>query len=154
MKLEARRRLPGAAVLVAFLLFALAERTNGQDAETLLVVVNKYNSAAAELNKAAMKKILLGDKAQWQNGAQIAVIFRPPGDADRAAVLHTFCNIDEGVFTRRQMQASFSGGAPVVVREVQSPMEVKSALKSSPWAVGFLHKKDLDDSVKVVMPVE
>lgn len=134
--------------------WACSMRTTAQDANTLVVVVNKSNSAASALNKTEIKKILLGDKLQWPNGGQIAVIFEPPGNADRTAVLQAFCGMSEAVFTRRQLQASFSGGTPVVIREVQSAAEVKAALKTSPLAVGFLQKKDVDDSIRVVMPVE
>jgi ABC-type phosphate transport system substrate-binding protein len=142
-------------VLLALVLLCISSgRAIGQDANALVVVVNKSNAEAAGLNKAEMKKILLGDKSSWSNGSQIAVILKPPGDSDRATVLQVICQINEGVFTRRQLQASFSGGTPVVIREVRSAAETKSALKTSPFAVGFLHKNEVDDSVRVVFALE
>jgi ABC-type phosphate transport system substrate-binding protein len=125
-----------------------------QSADALMVVVSPRNLAGGTLNKADFKKILMGDTTSWPNGSQIPVIMGPPGDADRTAVLKKVCNMDESLFTRRQMQASFSGGTPVVVREVRSAAEVKAALRGTPLGIGFLHKRDVDDSVKVVFAVE
>jgi ABC-type phosphate transport system substrate-binding protein len=142
------------ALFALALLCIVSGRAIGQAANALVVVVNKSNAEASALNKAEMKKILLGDKSSWSNGSQIAVILKPPGDSDRTAVLQAICQMNEGVFTRRQLQASFSGGTPVVIREVRSAIETKSALKSSPWAVGFLHKSEVDDSVKALFALE
>jgi len=125
-----------------------------QSSDALMVVVSPRNMAAVGLNKADVKKILMGDTITWSNGSQIPIIMGPPGDADRTALLKKICNMDESLFTRRQMQASFSGGTPVVVREVRSAAEVKAALRGTPLGIGFLHKRDVDDSVKVVFAVE
>jgi hypothetical protein len=146
------------AVLATMLLVAAwcisPARAVAQAGDELLVVVSPRNMAAAGLNKAEVKKILMGDTITWPNGSQIPVIMGPPGDPDRVAALKKICNMDESLFTRRQMQASFSGGSPVVVREVRSAAEVKAALRGTPLGIAFLHKRDVDDSVKVVFAVE
>ncbi len=146
--------LPMLALLVPVLVCVPGRHAGAQAGDPLMVVVNPRNMVGTVLKKADLKSILLGDKTTWSNGSQIPVILGPPGDGDRNVVLKKVGNIDEGIFTRRQMQASFSGGVPVMVREVRSASEVKAALKSSPLAVGFLHKRDVDDSVKAVFEVE
>jgi ABC-type phosphate transport system substrate-binding protein len=159
MKQKHRSRMRGNALPVLVLLAAMLvpvplRRAGAQTGDSLVVVINPRNLAAATLSKGELKAILLGDKTNWANGAQIPVILGPPGDGDRAAVLKKVSNLDESVFQRRQLQASFSGGTPVMVREVRSAEEVKAALRTSPLAVGFLHKKDVDGTVKAVFEVE
>jgi hypothetical protein len=141
--------------LIALLLLPLQCRpVAAQAGDPLLVVINPRNLAGAALNLAEVKNILLGSKATWPSGDQIALILGPPGDNDRAEVMKDIGGINESVFTRRQLQASFTGGTPVVVREVKSAPEVKAALKTSPLAVGFLHKNEVDSSVKVLFAVQ
>ena len=159
MTLEPRsRRLAMILILGAsftqILLCNLSSPLAAQASDPLMVVVSLKNTPGESLNKASVKKILLGDITNWPDGSQIPVIMGPPGDSDRAAALKALCSLNESLFTRRQLQASFSGGTPVVIREVQSPAEMKSALRSNPMGIGFLHKRDIDGTVKALFAVE
>jgi len=142
------------ALFTQILLSSLSTPLAAQSPDPLMVVVSPRNTIGESLNKGSMKKVLMGDTTTWPDGSQIPVIMGPPGDIDRAAVLKALCNMNESLFTRRQLQASFTGGVPVVVREVQSAAEVKAALRSNPMGIAFLHKKDIDATVKVVFVVE
>jgi ABC-type phosphate transport system substrate-binding protein len=155
LELKGNARMAVALGLVAPALFSIPSRSVvAQVSNPLLVVINPRNLAGAALNRAEVKNILLGNKTSWPNGEQIPVIFGPPGDSDRAVVLKEIAGMNEAVFTRRQLQASFAGGAPVMVTEVKSGAEVKAALRTSPLAVGFMHKSQVDDSVRVVFALE
>jgi len=68
-------------------------------------------------------------------------------------VLKKVCGMTESVYTRTQMQASFTGKTAATIRQVPITPAVKFAVKASPGAFGFIHKSSVDDSVKIVLTV-
>jgi len=147
LKRVGRQRIERAFAWVLLLLLPAA-------AGALMVVVNPRNAAAVSMSKSELKKILLGDQTNWPNGSAIVLVLPAAGNPDRTRVLHVYCDMDEKVFTRRQLQASFTGGTPVAIKEAGSAAEVKGAVRANSTAVGFLHKHDVDESVKAVFAVE
>jgi len=159
LKRVGRQRIERAFAWVLLLLLpaaagVLSPPLAGQAADPLMVVVNPRNAAAVSMSKSELKKILLGDQTNWPNGSAIVLVLPAAGNPDRTRVLHVYCDMDEKVFTRRQLQASFTGGTPVAIKEAGSAAEVKGAVRANSTAVGFLHKHDVDESVKAVFAVE
>jgi len=125
-----------------------------QEAETLVMVVNKANSAAVGMNLGTARKLVLGEMSDWHNGAKVIVVLTPPGSNERAAVLKKICGMSEAAYTRYEMQAAFTGQTAATVHEAASDAVIKNAVKTNPGAVGFLHKSQVDESVQAVLELD
>jgi hypothetical protein len=153
MKLIAPTTLRASLIMVACLL-VLSLRLPAQSADPLVAVVGPGNTGASGITKSDLKRILLGDRLTWSNGSKIIVLLRPAGNPDRVEVLKQICGMSESLFTRNQMQLAFAGGSVSTIKILGSSAEIKSGLKANPTAVGFLHKHEVDDSVKVIVTLE
>lgn len=131
-----------------------ADRLQAQGAETLVMVVNKSNAAATGMNLGEARRLLLGEDSTWRSGAKVVVVLPPAGSAERTTVLKKICGMSEAAYTRYQMQAAFTGQTAATVREAASDTATKSAVKSNPGAVGFIHKVAADDTVQVALALE
>lgn len=125
-----------------------------QGAETLVMVTNKSNSAAAGMSLSEAKKLLLGEESNWRGGVKVVVVLAPAGSTERTTVLKKVCGMSEAAYTRYQMQAAFTGQTAATVREAASDAAIKNAVKATPGAVGFIHKAAADDSILVALALD
>jgi len=126
----------------------------GQAADPFVMVANKNNSAVSAMSKATARKLLLGEVATWPNGGNVIVVLKAVGSIERAAVLSKVCGMSEAEFTRHNLQAMFMNQPVAAVQQVASASAVKSFVKANPGAVGFLHKSETDENVKVIWTLE
>jgi phosphate transport system substrate-binding protein len=133
-----------AFILIAVLVGAGALR--GDD--DLAIVVNKSNPVA-NLTKAQLKKIILGEQAQWSNGKKVAVVLRSPGQPERLVVLKELCGMSEGELDEFLAHAGQSGDAPVP-KALATAAAVKAMVAVIPGAIGFVRASETGDTVKVV----
>jgi ABC-type phosphate transport system substrate-binding protein len=129
-------------------------RALAQAADLLVMVVNKSNTAVAEMTKNDAKQLLLGEKTTWPNGGRVLVVLKAAGSADRAAVLEQICGMSEAEYTRYNLQAEFMGGSAASVHQAASTVAVRSFVEANPGAVGFLRKSEVDDNLKAVWPLK
>ena len=76
---------------------------------------------------------------------------RSAGNPERDGVLHLIYKMNDGEYTKYFMQAAFTGRVQAPPRDVASVAEMKRQVAYDPGAVGYVPKRDLDDSVKVVL---
>jgi hypothetical protein len=122
-----------------------------QGTDTLVMVANNTNSAAAGISLGEARKLLLGETSDWRSGLKVVVVLKPAGSPDRAAVLKKVCGMTETTYTRYELQASFTGQAVANVNVATSDAAVKATVKANAGAIGFLHQSDVDASVKSVL---
>jgi hypothetical protein len=127
---------------------------HGQGAEGLVMVANKTNASASNMTKGEAKKMMLGQTLTWPGGGPVTIVVTPAGSSEHSAVLTKVCGMSEGDFTRYQLQVAFTGRTPTTFHEEHSVAGVTSFLKSHPGAVGFLHKNEVGEDLKVVLPLE
>jgi len=60
----------------------------------------------------------------------------------------------ETIYTRYEMQASFTGQTVATVNVASSDAAVKATVKANAGAIGFLHKSEVDASVKSVLTLD
>ena len=125
-----------------------------QDGDPLVMITNKQNAAAAGITKTAAKKLLLGEFSRWPNGTPVVVVLGPAGSEDRSVLLEKVCGMSEAEFTRHNLQAQFMGQVMATIHQERSAGAMKNFVKSNAGAVGFLHKSEVDDSVKIVWIVQ
>jgi ABC-type phosphate transport system substrate-binding protein len=131
-----------------------SEPAHAQDSEPLVMVVNKANTSSSHVDLGEAKKLLLGEESTWHSGAKVLVVLTPPGSSQRATVLKKVCGMSEAVYTRYEMQASFSGQTAASINVAASDAAVKSTVKANPGAVGFVHKSQADETVLVAMVLD
>lgn len=125
-----------------------------QQTETLVMVVNKGNTAVAGMTLAEAKKLLLGEITTWRGGTEVLVVLGPAGSSSRAAVLKKICGMSETVYTRYELQAAFSGQTAAVVTAAPTDEAIKEKIKANAGAIGFLHQNKVDQSVQSLLTLE
>ncbi|KAA6455843.1 hypothetical protein DYQ86_26755 [Acidobacteria bacterium AB60] len=125
-----------------------------QSPDELVLVVNSANDAAQGLTKDDARKLLLGETTTWSNKAKVVIALPPSGSPQREAILKRVCGMNETIYTRRQLQAAFTGNQAASLHDAPSAAVVKNFVKTNPGALGFLHKSEVDASVKVAMDVQ
>lgn len=125
-----------------------------QNADPFVMIVNKANLAAVGMGKTSVKKLLLGETARWPDGENVTIVLRPAGSDERAALLNEICGMSEAEFTRHNLQAQFMGQTVAFLHQERSPAALKNFVKSNSGAVGFLHRSEADDSVKIAWVVQ
>jgi ABC-type phosphate transport system substrate-binding protein len=125
-----------------------------QRSDTLVMVANKNNAAAAKMNKIEARKLLLGQTTSWPDGGKVTIVLRAMGSSDRTSVLQKVCGMSEAEYTRHNLQATFMGETVASVVEAPSPAAIRNFIRSNPGAVGFLRESEVEEGVKTVWPVE
>jgi ABC-type phosphate transport system substrate-binding protein len=132
----------------------LGRPARAQGADTLVMVVNRNNLMTGGMNLEEARRLLLGETASWRNGSKVVVVLKAEGNADRAAVLKKVCGMSESAYTRFEMQASFTGQTPATVELAPSDAAVKNTVKTEVGAIGFIHKSQVDDSVRATIELQ
>jgi ABC-type phosphate transport system substrate-binding protein len=125
-----------------------------QRSDSLVMVANKNNVAAAKMNKNEARKLLLGQTTSWPDGAKVTIVLRAMGSSDRTSVLQKICGMSEAEYTRHNLQATFMGETVASVVEAPSPAAIRNFVRSNSGAVGFLRQSEVEESIKTVWPVE
>jgi phosphate transport system substrate-binding protein len=133
---------------IAVILIAIRPAIRAAD-DDVAVLVNKTN-AAENLTKAELKKILLGEQTSWPGGKKVVVVLRPPGQADRVAVLKAICGMTEAEFNDHLMKANFEGATGGAPKIAQSPLSVRQLVMTTPGAIAFLRVSEVNDTVKPI----
>lgn len=128
--------------------------TMAQGTDQLVMVANKSNAAVSEMSKSTAKKLLLGEMLNWTNGGRVILVLRAVGSGERTTILGKICGMSEAEFTRHNLQAMFMGETVASVQVAASESAIKGIIKSNPGAVGFIHKSEVDDSVKIVWTLQ
>jgi ABC-type phosphate transport system substrate-binding protein len=125
-----------------------------QATDVLVMVVNNANTAVNNMSIGEARKLLLGETSDWRTGSKVLVVLKPVGNPDRATVLKKICGMTETIYTRYEMQASFTGQTVATVNVASSDAAVKATVKANAGAIGFLHKSEVDASVKSVLTLD
>jgi ABC-type phosphate transport system substrate-binding protein len=131
------------------ILFAVSPAVRAAD-DDLAVIVNKGNPVA-NLTKAQLRKLLLGEQDSWPGGKKVSVILRAPGQAEREGVLRSICAMSEDDFNQHLMHANFGGETGGAPKALGSAVAVRQLVTTMPGAVGFVRVADVTDAVRVVM---
>lgn|ERR1700676_4030000 len=116
------------------------------------VVVSRSNGAGT-LSLDDVQKIFRCEKSVWPSGKRIAILMLAPGQPERSVILREIYKMSEPGYSKYFLEAIFTGRLSAPPKEVNSPAQMKQYLSSNPWAVGYLKKQDVDDTVKVVFRV-
>ncbi len=116
--------------------------------DDLAIVVNKSNPVA-NLTKAQLKKMILGEQAAWSTGKKVSVALRAPGQAERLVVLKEICGMSEDELTQFLAHASFTGEASAP-KALATAGAVKAMVLAIPGGIGFVRASEVGEAVKVV----
>lgn len=117
------------------------------------VVVNKSNSVTS-LSLDEAREIFMGERTVWPGGGRrITVLMLAPGQPERLTVLRAIYKMIETDYSRYFLEAIFTGRLPAPPKEASSAVQMKHYLAADPWAIGYLNKEDVDDTVKVVLRI-
>src|SRR5882724_5667228 len=77
------------------------------------IVVQKA-SPITKVNRAQLRRMMLGEAATWPGGDKAVVLLGPAGNAARAAALKDLCGMSESDYSKHALQLSFEGGGKPV----------------------------------------
>ncbi len=118
----------------------------------MIIIVHPSNPVN-QLRSRDIESIYLFKKSTWGNRVRIFPINLPPRDPLREELSKKWIDRSSGEIENFYLMRALSGqGQPPII--VGTPEEVKTYIKNNRGAIGYIHKKDLDDSVKVIPILE
>jgi ABC-type phosphate transport system substrate-binding protein len=120
--------------------------------EEVDVVVNKSNNTGP-LSREEVRRIFVGEKSSWPGGKHITVLMLAPDQPERGVILREVLKMNESDYTKYFLQAAFTGRVEGAPKELSSAAQMKARLAANPNAIGYLNKKDVDESLKVVLRI-
>ncbi len=121
-------------------------------ADELLVVVGS-NSTVHSLDKTQVRNIFLGKISSFPDGKVAIPVDQPESSPLREEFYLKVTNFSASEVKARWAQLAFTGrGEPP--RVANGSKEIKKILNSTPGAIGYIERSDLDGTVKIVFTVE
>ena len=144
------KRILLAIVALALVVSCAGLLTVGAGTEEVDVVVSKANNVAP-LSREEVRRIFMGDKSSWPGGKRITVLMLAPDQPERFVILQAVFKMNESDYTKYFLQAAFPGRVQAAPKDLPSAARMKSRLAANPYAIGYLNKGDVDDSVRVLL---
>jgi ABC-type phosphate transport system substrate-binding protein len=143
--------LPVIAILT---LSALSTQPAEAAGDPIVVIVNSANPVE-NLSVSEIKKMFMSERSKWDTGKAVAPVIVAAGAPERTAFLKIVCGMNDADFSKYFLQAAFTGKDATPPKEVSSAQAMKSAVASSPGAIGFVKAADFhgdgsDGGVKAV----
>ncbi|WP_423187664.1 phosphate ABC transporter substrate-binding protein [Alishewanella sp. d11] len=130
-----------------FLIFAVLCLLSQPAFSAYVVIVNQQNTASITIDD--VKKIYSGKMASFPDGTLAKPIMLTDKDPARKVFLDKVLQMNENRFVAIWAKLLFTGnGIPPI--ELQSTEQVLQLVYSDRYAIGFIHKTQLNSSVKVV----
>jgi ABC-type phosphate transport system substrate-binding protein len=117
--------------------------------EGLAIVVNRQNPTS-NVTLPDLRAMFFGERKWWTNRRRVSVAARRRGTPERQAVLRVIYKMDDRELDRYFLYQRFKGEASTSPAILQTAVDVKKFVVSTPGALGYLRASDVDDSVKVV----
>jgi hypothetical protein len=114
----------------------------------IVVIVNKQNEF--HVSKRSVAAMYLGQTKQWPGGMPVGVIDLPGSNVEREAFAKSFLGM-EAHQVKDVVAQNIAAGKAAAPREVASDDEVKKAVSSSRFVIGYIKASSVDDSVKVAL---
>jgi ABC-type phosphate transport system substrate-binding protein len=125
---------------------ALTPAATAQDND-VAVIVNPRNPVA-NLTLGDLRKILMGEKRSWPNGARVQLIVGPPGSHERRTMLRLM-GMSESEYKQYWTAQVFRGDADAEPVAVPSFGMVKEAVRVYPGAITLIDAGLLRDGMDV-----
>lgn len=121
----------------------------GMPAAPDVVVVVSAASRITEIPRLHLVDLFMGRTSRFPDGAPAVPVDQRPGSADRAAFSSAFLGRSEAQVKAHWAKIIFTGrGRPPV--EAASGEAVRTMVAADPQAIGYLDRKLIDASVRVV----
>jgi hypothetical protein len=93
----------------------------------------------------------MGEKSSWPGGKRVTVLMLAANQPERGVILREVFKMNESDYTKYFLQAAFTGRVQAAPKDLPSAARMKSRLAANPYAIGYLNKGDVDDSVRVLL---
>jgi ABC-type phosphate transport system substrate-binding protein len=138
--------LAAVVVLAASRCAAAAPAATGDDA---VVVVVSAESSVTELSRLHLSDLYLGRTTRFENGEAAEPIDQDPESPVRTAFYEAYLGRSQAEIKAHWSKIIFTGrGRPP--KAVANDEEVKELVAGDPSAVGYVERRLVDDSVRVV----
>lgn len=130
---------------------ALALLLGGHAHAEIAVIAHPENSLAS-LSIDELKRIYLGKLTRFPNGQKIVPMDQQEGSAARSRLIGTALGMDPANYRAYWSKMMFSGkGTPPDV--LGSDTQIRAWVASNPAGLGYIDKKAVDSSVKVILTI-
>lgn len=132
----------------AILMVMLAAACQYAAASDVVLVVS-LKSGVSSLTQEQVTDIFLGKTSTFPNGVPVVPIDQQEGTSEREAFYHEFIGKTAAQVRTYWSKIVFTGkGYPPI--EVTPPQRIKWVVRDNPNYIGYINRRDVDDSVKVV----
>ena len=132
------------SIFLFLILFSLEAVAADKD---YIVIVNKANKAS-EIKKSTLKRVFLGKMKKWE-GKKVIPINLPESEPVAQKFIKDVTKKEYTAYKKYWVaqQIKGAGSAPL---EQKTATAVKLIVSEIPGAIGYIPKKELDDSVKEI----
>lgn len=116
------------------------------------VLVNKDNPAQS-ISKALLRRMMMGESANWPAGGKVSVLLGPSGDAARARALKEICGMGESEFAKYLLKLNFEGLSKGAPKTLPSAASIRLVLPSTPGGLGIIEPAAAVAGFKI-LPIE
>lgn len=114
-----------------------------------VVLVVSLKSGVSSLTQEQVADIFLGKTGTFPNGAHVIPIDQQDGTSERESFYQDFIGKTAAQVRAYWSKIVFTGkGYPPI--EVAPPQRVKRVVRDNPNYIGYIERRDVDDSVRVV----
>jgi ABC-type phosphate transport system substrate-binding protein len=135
---------------LGFIIIGLSLGFGPAGASAEMVAVVSATNPVATLSRSQLADIFLGKLTRFPDGRQIVPVDQVESSAAREEFYREFANKSPAQIKAHWSKVIFTGrGQPPP--EVANDIEVKKFISKNPYAIGYIERKRVDDSVKVVL---
>jgi len=135
---------------IGFIIIGLSLGFNSAVASAEVVAVVSAKNPVSTLSKSQIADIFMGKMIRFPNGSEVVPVDQVENSAARKEFYFKFADKSPAQLKAFWSKIIFTGrGQPPP--EVSNDIEVKKFIAKHPDAIGYIERKRVDDSVKVVL---
>jgi ABC-type phosphate transport system substrate-binding protein len=139
----------GRRILAFATAVAMVSSVRGAAADDKVVVVVSAESSVTEMPRLHLADLYLGRTSRFPNGEPAEPIDQEPASPARAAFYHTYLGRSPAEIKAHWSKIIFTGrGRPP--KDVPTGEDVRELVADNPRAIGYIERRLVDDSVRVV----
>jgi hypothetical protein len=126
------------------------ELPGGQPAGGEMAIVAHPDVPVAEVSRAELRRILLGDREFWAPGLRVALFIRAPIARERDAAIQDVCQMTEAQFRQHWIAKVFRAETPSGPKIVYSSEMAIDQVSRIPGAISVVPASQVSSRVKVL----
>ena len=125
-------------LVISLSVFAASAQPAGYDRAPVLAVIVHKSNPVENLSRAQLRKLLLGEVRQWQDGRKVVLVERDEGSVIFVQMLARVLSMKPFEYKRHLLAVEFQGSQPPIVKTLNSDDGSTKFVWNVPDAIGLI----------------